>query len=112
MDIKERVAQETGTLLFSIKPDLEYIEVISSKFADLIIPLVRAECQREIADETRQAYHYAELIREHFEGHQWSRQQTRYDTAFIADFTHRLMNICNKVYSLTQAKSGTFKEGE
>ncbi|KKL09424.1 hypothetical protein LCGC14_2566000 [marine sediment metagenome] len=78
--------------------------------ADQIIPLVRADCQRETSEEIRQLYHYVELVRAHFEGHSWSRQQTRYDSAFIADFTHRLMNICNKVYPLTQ--SGTFKEGE
>ena len=56
-----------------------------------------------IEEETQQLYHYVELAREHFEAHSWSRQQARYDSEFIADFTRRLMNICNKAYALTRS---------
>ncbi len=53
MDIKERVAQETRTLLFGIKPDIGYIEPIADGFADIVIPLVRADMQREIGSRPR-----------------------------------------------------------
>ena len=53
MDIKEQVTQETRTLLFGVEPGLAYIEVISGKFADQIIPLARADTLKSISKESK-----------------------------------------------------------
>jgi len=52
--------------------------------------------------EVMQAYHYIQLMREHFESHSWCRRQTQYDSEFITDFSRSLMNMSNKLYELTQ----------
>ncbi len=54
-------------------------------------------------EELRNLYEYAQNLRAKFEEHSWSRQQTRYDSAFIADTNKRLMVLNNKIYDLTQS---------
>lgn len=52
----------------------------------------------------RDSYENIQHLRVRFEEHSWSRQQTVYDSKFIADFNHRLLNMCNQIYGLTQAQ--------
>jgi len=55
-----------------------------------------------MSEQIRNLYEYVGMLRNYFEVHSWSRQQTKYDSDFIADINHKLMALCNKVYVLTQ----------
>ncbi len=55
-------------------------------------------------EELRKLYEYAQNLRVKFEEHAWSRQQTRYDSHFIAYINRELMVLNNKIYELTQTK--------
>ena len=56
-------------------------------------------------DELRDLYEYAENLRAKFEEHSWCRQQTKYDSAFIAYINNRLLVLNNKIYELTHTKA-------
>ncbi len=59
---------------------------------------------KELTSEVKKAYENIQDLRVKFEEHGWSRQQTRYDSKFIANFNHLLMGMCNQIYGLTQAQ--------
>ncbi len=50
--------------------------------------------------------HYQHLLRVHQKllDHPWSRQQTRYDSSFIAWLSKELLTVSNEAYSLTQGR--------
>ena len=58
-----------------------------------------------MTEDLRDLYEYAQHLRVKFEEHSWSRQQTRYDSHFIAYINSRLMVLDNKIYELTQKSS-------
>ncbi len=53
-------------------------------------------------DDIKATYEYATHLRARFDEHSWSRQQTAYDSKFIAYMDSRLIVLCNKIYELTQ----------
>ncbi len=56
-----------------------------------------------MSEELRDLYEYSQNLRVKFKEHSWSRQQTRYDSQFIAYINSRLMVLDNKIYELTQS---------
>jgi len=56
-----------------------------------------------LSEQIRGLYGYVQMLRNYFEVHSWCRQQTNYDSEYIADINSKLMSLCNKVYELTQA---------
>ncbi len=51
-------------------------------------------------------YHHIQGIQSRLDEHSWSRQQTRYDSVFIAWLHKEMQNISNEAYQLTQKNSG------
>ncbi len=49
-----------------------------------------------------QHYHHIQAIQTKLDDHSWSRQQTRYDSAFIAWLDNELQKIANEAYAITQ----------
>ena len=47
-------------------------------------------------------YHHIQSIHVRLDEHSWSRQQTRYDSAFIAWLDKEMQKIANEAYQLTQ----------
>lgn len=49
-------------------------------------------------------YHHLQAIHREILDHTWSRQQTRYDSAFIAKLDKEMLAVSNEAYSLTQGE--------
>ncbi len=49
-------------------------------------------------------YHHIQGIHAKLNTHSWSRQQTRYDSAFIAWLDKEMLTISNEAYALTQSR--------
>ncbi|KKK48082.1 hypothetical protein LCGC14_3148720 [marine sediment metagenome] len=47
-------------------------------------------------------YHHIQGIHQRLLDHSWSRQQTRYDSAFIAWLDKQLLMISNEAYHIVQ----------
>lgn len=49
-------------------------------------------------------YHHIQAIHIKLTDHLWSRQQTRYDSIFIAWLDKEMLKISNEAYQLTQGR--------
>ena len=49
-------------------------------------------------------YHHIQALHRKLLDHAWSRQQTRYDSKFIAQLDRELLQISNEAYTLTQGR--------
>ena len=47
-------------------------------------------------------YHHIQRIQTVFDEHLWSRQQTQYDSKFIAWLEKELQKVANEAYRITQ----------